>query len=95
YVSNRYLISSPRAHFDVEWAYCFDVHLNAILPLVAVLHIVQLPFLKVLPFLRNTHVLLVPLTGLFFLYILSVIAQWNMSGMLVRFYEYRVGHMRH
>ncbi|CAF1441694.1 unnamed protein product [Didymodactylos carnosus] len=47
-----------------------------------------------LPFLRNTHVLLVPLTGLLFLYILSVIAQWNMSGMLVRFYEYRVGHKR-
>lgn len=44
-VSNKFLIKNPKLNFDVEWAYCFDVHLNAFFPLITVLHIIQLPFL--------------------------------------------------
>ena len=47
-----------------------------------------------LPFIRNAHVLLYPLTGLFLVYILSIIIQWNFTQMIVTFYEYRVGHIR-
>ena len=46
YVANRYLIANPKSNIDVEWAYCFDVHLNAVLPLLTILHVVQLPFLN-------------------------------------------------
>ena len=46
YVANRYLIANPKSNLDVEWAYCFDVHLNAVLPLLTILHIGQLPFLN-------------------------------------------------
>jgi hypothetical protein len=128
YVANRYLIANPKSNIDVEWAYCFDVHLNAVLPLLTILHVGQLPFLNsfavntsflyclvgntvwaiavgyyiyilflgfsALPFLRNVHVLLYPLTGLFLVYILSIIVQWNFTQMIVTFYEYRVGHKR-
>jgi hypothetical protein len=45
YVSNRFLIRNATSNQDVEWAYCFDVHLNAFLPLLLVLHLFQLPFL--------------------------------------------------
>jgi hypothetical protein len=51
-------------------------------------------FIIALPFIRNAHVLLYPLTGLFFVYILSIIVQWNFTQMIVTFYEYRVGHKR-
>lgn len=47
-----------------------------------------------LPFLRNAHVLLYPLTGLFLVYVLSIIVRWNFTQMIVMFYEYRVGHKR-
>ena len=46
YVANRYLLANPKSNIDVEWAYCFDVHLNAVLPLLAILHVGQLPFLN-------------------------------------------------
>ena len=46
YIANRYLIANPKSNLDVEWAYCFDVHLNAVLPLLTILHIGQLPFLN-------------------------------------------------
>ena len=36
-LNKRHIESSP-----VEWAYCFDVHLNAIFPLLLILHGVQL-----------------------------------------------------
>ncbi|CAF1618680.1 unnamed protein product [Rotaria magnacalcarata] len=128
YIANRHLISNPKSSIDVEWAYCFDVHLNAVLPLLAILHVGQLPFFNTfavttsylycligntvwaiavgyyiyilflgfsaLPFLRNVHVLLYPLTGLFLIYILSIIVRWNFTQMIVTFYEYRVGHKR-
>ncbi|CAF1370699.1 unnamed protein product [Adineta ricciae] len=124
YIANRYLIANPKSNLDVEWAYCFDVHLNAVLPLLTILHIGQLPFLNsfavntgffyclfgntvwaiatgyyvyilflgfsALPFLRNVHVLLYPLTGLLLVYILSILVQWNFTQMIVTFYEYRV-----
>jgi phosphatidylserine synthase len=45
-VANRYLIANPKSNVDVEWAYCFDVHLNAVLPLLTILHVGQLPFLN-------------------------------------------------
>ena len=36
-LNKRHIESSP-----VEWAYCFDVHLNALFPLLLILHGVQL-----------------------------------------------------
>jgi hypothetical protein len=45
YISNKFLLKNANSNLDVEWAYCFDVHLNAFLPLLAVLHVLQLPFL--------------------------------------------------
>ncbi len=45
YVANKFLLKNPKSNLDVEWAYCFDVHLNAFLPLLTVLHVFQLPFL--------------------------------------------------
>lgn len=45
YVSNRFLLKNPNSNVDVEWAYCFDVHLNAFFPLLTILHVFQLPFL--------------------------------------------------
>lgn len=128
YVANRYLIADPKSNLDVEWGYCFDVHLNAVVPLLAILHVVQLPFLNVISannsfilcligntvwaiaigyyiyilflgfsviaYLKNVQVLLHPLKALVFIYILSVLLQWNFSQMIVTFYEYRVGHKR-
>lgn len=43
YLTNKFLLKNNKN--DVEWAYCFDVHLNAFLPLLIILHIFQLPFL--------------------------------------------------
>lgn len=45
FIANKFLLKNPNSNQDVEWAYCFDVHLNAFLPLLAVLHVFQLPFL--------------------------------------------------
>ncbi|CAG9130911.1 unnamed protein product [Plutella xylostella] len=41
HVSNRYLRRDPGAG-DVEWAYCFDVHLNAFFPPLLLLHCFQI-----------------------------------------------------
>jgi len=43
---NRYLIVQPPRGQDVEWGYCFDIHLNAFFPLLMILHFFQLPFLN-------------------------------------------------
>jgi len=53
FVSNKFLLkkSSSSDNIDVEWAYCFDVHLNAFLPLITVLHVFQLPFIMSKKFL--------------------------------------------
>ena len=45
FIANKFLLKNPSSSQDVEWAYCFDVHLNAFLPLLAILHVFQLPFL--------------------------------------------------
>jgi len=45
-VTNRYLIVQPPCGQDVEWGYCFDIHLNAFFPLLMILHFFQLPFLR-------------------------------------------------
>ncbi|KAI5733913.1 hypothetical protein M8J77_000276 [Diaphorina citri] len=42
YLSNKYLIKNQHLGQDVEWAYCFDVHLNAFCPMLVISHIVQL-----------------------------------------------------
>lgn len=47
-VSNKLLVKNSANNQDVEWAYCFDVHLNAFLPLIIVLHVFQLPFIMTL-----------------------------------------------
>ncbi|BFZ24342.1 hypothetical protein BsWGS_27381 [Bradybaena similaris] len=46
FITNRYMLVSPPRGQDVEWAYAFDVHLNAFFPLVMILHLFQLPFLN-------------------------------------------------
>ena len=45
YIANRFLLKNPKNGIDVEWAYCFDIHLNAFFPLLVILHILQLPLL--------------------------------------------------
>ena len=45
-VTNRHLIVQPPRGQDVEWGYCFDIHLNAFFPLLMILHFFQLPFLN-------------------------------------------------
>jgi len=47
FVSNRYLLKPACRNQDVEWAYAFDVHLNAFFPPLVILHIVQLFFFHV------------------------------------------------
>lgn len=44
FISNKYLRKPTCKDQDVEWAYAFDVHLNAFFPLLIILHIFQLFF---------------------------------------------------
>ncbi|XP_014674197.1 PREDICTED: protein unc-50 homolog isoform X2 [Priapulus caudatus] len=46
FLTNRYLVRPTHTGQDVEWGYCFDVHLNAFFPLLMILHVFQLIFLK-------------------------------------------------
>merc|ERR1719414_1771839 len=49
YVSNKFLLKNANnMDIDVEWGYCFDVHLNAFFPLLVILHFVQLFFYSIL-----------------------------------------------
>lgn len=43
FVANRYL-REGNTEADIEWGYCFDVHLNAFFPSLVLLHFVQLIF---------------------------------------------------
>lgn len=124
YLTNHHLILQPPRGQDVEWAFCFDVHLNAFFPLLMTLHLFQLPFLNAfinqpwfiscafgntlwliatgyyvyitflgyssLPFLKNTQVILYPLTVLLLIYIVCVLIGWNLSRGLCHFYAMRV-----
>jgi len=124
YISNRFLLKNPNSNQDVEWAYCFDIHLNAFFPLLTILHVLQLPFLmtiinhdwyisaiigntfwlvgisyyfynlflgfKVLPYLKNTKVLLYPFTLLILLYVITIIVNINLSRIMMFAYEYRL-----
>ena len=47
-------MAPPRGQ-DVEWAYAFDVHLNAFFPLLMILHLFQLVFLG--PFINAGYFL--------------------------------------
>jgi len=42
YVSNKFLLKPTIREQDVEWGFCFDVHLNAFIPILVILHFVQL-----------------------------------------------------
>nr|CAB3267511.1 protein unc-50 homolog [Phallusia mammillata] len=46
FISNRYLVLVSRVGQDVEWAYAFDVHLNAFFPVLMILHCLQLFFIN-------------------------------------------------
>ncbi|XP_035215519.1 protein unc-50 homolog A-like isoform X2 [Stegodyphus dumicola] len=48
FVTNKYLRKPTCKDQDVEWAYAFDVHLNAFFPLFVILHIFQLFFYHIL-----------------------------------------------
>ncbi|KAL8585663.1 Protein unc-50 [Nucella lapillus] len=55
FVTNKYMLINPPRGQDVEWAYAFDVHLNAFFPLLMILHFFQLPILN--HFIRPDYVL--------------------------------------
>jgi len=42
YISNTFLLKPGGKDVDVEWGFCFDVHLNAFFPILVILHFVQL-----------------------------------------------------
>merc|ERR1711936_1212889 len=43
YIANTFLLKPGiRAQQDVEWGFCFDIHLNAFFPILVILHFVQL-----------------------------------------------------
>ena len=42
YISNTFLLKPGGRDVDVEWGFCFDVHLNAFFPILVILHFVQL-----------------------------------------------------
>lgn len=44
YTANNFLMKSEIKNEDVEWAYAFDVHLNAYFPALMILHAVQFFF---------------------------------------------------
>lgn len=46
FLTNKYMVINPPRGQDVEWAYAFDVHLNAFFPLLMILHFFQLPLLN-------------------------------------------------
>ncbi|XP_033743502.1 protein unc-50 homolog [Pecten maximus] len=53
FITNKYMILAPPRGQDVEWAYAFDVHLNAFFPLLMILHLFQLIFL--VPLIYQDH----------------------------------------
>ncbi|CAK9293752.1 unnamed protein product [Gordionus sp. m RMFG-2023] len=55
FVTNRYMIDSRYKFVDVEWAYAFDVHLNALFPLLLILHGILLPFISLILNYRYSH----------------------------------------
>lgn len=46
FITNRYLVVMAKVGQDIEWAYSFDVHLNAFFPLLMILHCLQLAFVN-------------------------------------------------
>jgi len=48
YIANNFLMKSDIGNEDVEWAYAFDVHLNAYFPALMILHAVQFFFYHIL-----------------------------------------------
>ena len=48
WVTNQYMLRETCSDQDVEWAYCFDVHLNAYFPPLIILHFIQLFFFHAL-----------------------------------------------
>lgn len=44
-LANRVFRLPSSGSLQVEWAYAFDVHLNAFFPLLVILHLIQLPLL--------------------------------------------------
>ena len=56
HISNKYLMKETCMEEDVEWAYAFDVHLNAFFPLFIILHVFQLFFYHGKMFLSYRYV---------------------------------------
>lgn len=55
YVLNKFLRLPPKGHGnDLEWAYCFDVHLNATFAVFTILHLAQLFVIKIV--LQPLHI---------------------------------------
>ncbi|KAL4230049.1 Protein unc-50 [Mactra antiquata] len=60
--------------------------------LIAISYYIYITFLgySALPFLKNTRVILYPVTIVIFVYILSLILSWNFSWHMCTFYRFRV-----
>lgn len=49
FLCNKYLLLSPsNVGNELEWAYCFDVHLNAFFAVFTILHLAQLLLIKII-----------------------------------------------
>lgn len=44
FIANKFMIRRASTSEDVEWGFCFDVHLNAFFPALIILHVFQLFF---------------------------------------------------
>jgi len=60
--------------------------------LVAIGYYIYITFLgyNCVPILERTHLLLYPMSVLFFVYVLSLVIGWNWSAGVMNFYKYRV-----
>jgi len=81
WVSNNFLLKPAHRDQDVEWGFCFDVHLNAFFPILVILHFFQL-------FVYHTLIGEITLLQVFFslicfrkrLVFLNVTGQFNVAG---------------
>lgn len=122
FVTNTFMKpkSNPQ---DVEWAYCFDIHLNAFFPPLVLLHFFQLFFENIidhggffglllgntfwlsacvyyiyitflgynaLQLLNNMKYFLVPIPCIFFVYVVSLCINWNVTKMVWYIYGTRM-----
>jgi len=68
FVTNRFMLKpAARAVEDVEWGFCFDVHLNAFFPVLFILHCVELTLIPYWHYYPSPSVLLTVIANLMWL----------------------------